>query len=135
GPRGRAAPRAAAKRGSIMLDERYRELLAAYVDGELNARQHKAVLRLLHRSADARELLQRMQHDADALRQLPRPKLERDMSAPIVRLIRERRLHPGRRQTAESRQPNFAAWAGFSAAAAALVLVAFGSYLYFSWSL
>lgn len=118
-----------------MLDNRYRELLTAYVDGELTARQHKAVLRLLHQSAEARALLRRMQQDADALRRLPRPRLERDLSAPVVHLIVERRLQPGRPRSVARRQPNFPAWAGFSAAAAALLLVAFGSYLYFSWSL
>jgi hypothetical protein len=53
----------------------------------------------------------------------------------VVLIIAERRLRPGiRRRAAERRQPNFAAWAGFSAAAAALLLVALGSYLYFSVS-
>src|SRR5438552_983637 len=119
-----------------MLDNRHRELLAAYVDGELSARQRKAMLRLLQQSAEARELLRRMQQDAEALRRLPRPRLERDLSTPVVHLIVERRLHPpSRRRHAKGRRPNFAAWAGFSAAAAALLLVVLGSYLYFSWSL
>jgi hypothetical protein len=121
-----------------MLTDRCRELLAAYVDGELTARQHKALLRLLQRSAEARDLLRRMQQDAEALRQLPRQQLDRDLSAPVVRIIAERRLQPGggrRRRTAERRQPNFPAWAGFSAAAAALLLVALGSYVYFSASM
>jgi hypothetical protein len=117
-----------------MLTDHCRQLLAAYVDGELNARQQDTVLRLLHGSPEARELLRRMQQDAAAVRLLPRRRLERDLSAPVVQLIVERRLQPGsrRRRSVERRQPNFPAWAGFSAAAAALLLVAFGSYLYFS---
>jgi hypothetical protein len=119
-----------------MLTHNCRDLLTAYVDGELTARQHRAVLRLLQRSADARDLLRQMQRDSEALRQLPIPRLERDLAAPVVRIIAERRLRPGsRRRIVERPQPNFAAWAGFSAAAAALLLVALGSYLYFSMSL
>ena len=121
-----------------MLTDRCHELLAAYVDGELTPRQHKALLRLLQRSAEARDLLRRMQQDAEALRQLPQQRLDRDLSAPVVRLIVERRLQPGsgrRRRITERRQPNFPAWAGFSAAAAALLLVALGSYVYFSASM
>ncbi|HMF13656.1 MAG TPA: hypothetical protein VKE94_15165, partial [Gemmataceae bacterium] len=116
-----------------MLTDRCRRLLTAYVDGELTARQQEAALRLLHASPEARELLRRMQQDATALRMLPRQRLDRDLSAPIVQLIAERRLQSGWRQRPRlDRQPNFPAWAGFSAAAAALLLVALGSYLYFS---
>src|SRR5262245_24543883 len=113
-----------------MLSETCRELLAAYVDGELNTRQQDAVRRLLHGSAEAREWLRRMQEDAAALRQLPVQRLDRDLSAPVMRIIAERGLRPPtRRRRAETSRPNFAAWASFSAAAAALLLVALGSYL------
>src|SRR5262249_30968717 len=116
-----------------MLTDRCRRLLTAYVDGELTARQQEAALRLLHASPEARELLRRMQQDAAALRMLPRQRLDRDLSAPIVQLIADRRLRPGwRDRTRLARQPNFPAWAGFSAAAAALLLVAPGSYPYLS---
>ena len=119
-----------------MLTDRCRGLLAAYVDGELTARQQEAALRLLHASSEARELLRRMQQDAAALRLLPKQRLDRDLSAPVVQLIAERRLQPGsRRRSRVQSQPSFPAWAGFSAAAAALLLVAFGSYLYFSAAL
>ena len=116
-----------------MLTDRCRRLLTAYVDGELTARQQEAALRLLHTSPEARELLRRMQQDAAALRLLPRQRLDRDLSAPIVQLIAERRLQPGwPRLSRVDRRTNFPAWAGLSAAAAALLLVALGSYLYFS---
>ena len=118
-----------------MLSETCRELLAAYVDGELNTRQQDAVRRLLHGSAEAREMLRRMQGDAAALRQLPRQRLDRDLSGPVMRMIAERGLRPeSQRHRLEARRPNLSAWAGFSAAAAALLLVALGSYLYFSTS-
>jgi len=132
----RALPVSALRVG-IMLTEQCRQLLAAYVDGELTSRQQETVLRLLNGSPEARELLRRMQQDAAALRVLPRQRLERDLSAPIVQLIADRRLRPGsrRRPSFEHARPDFSAWAGFSAAAAALLLVAFGSYLYFATAL
>ena len=43
-----------------MLPEQDRELLTSYVDGELSTRQRKTVLRLLRRSAEARELLRQL---------------------------------------------------------------------------
>jgi hypothetical protein len=118
-----------------MISENCRELLAGYVDAELTPHQHEAVLRLLQQSAEARDLLRRMQQDAEAVRQLPQPKLDRDLAAPVMRIITERRLRPGsRRRRVEQHQPNYAAWAGFSAVAATLFLVVIGSYLYFSAS-
>ena len=39
-----------------MLPEQYRQLLTAYVDGELSGRQRRHVVRLLKRSPDGREL-------------------------------------------------------------------------------
>src|SRR5260370_12771467 len=78
-----------------MLTESCRELLTAYVDGELTPRQHKAVLRLLQQSAEARDLLRQMQRDSEALRQLPTPRLEHDLSAPVGQIIADRRVAPG----------------------------------------
>jgi hypothetical protein len=119
-----------------MLTDHTRELLTAYVDGELTSRQQEAVLRLLQQSAEARDLLRRMQQDAEAVRQLPRQKPERDLTAPVMGIISQRRLRPGsRRQTVARSQPNIAAWAGYGAAAASLLLVALASYLYFSASM
>jgi hypothetical protein len=117
-----------------MLDECYYQLLSAYVDGELTPRQRAEALRLLEQSTEAREWLRRLQQDAAALRQLPRRKVNRDLSVPVLQIIAERRLKPGRRRRAaiERGSWNLPAWAGFSAAAAALLLVAVGSYFYFT---
>lgn len=119
-----------------MLRDRYRQLLTAYVDGELSARQRRYVARLLHRSPEARQLLDRLQHDAHSLRHLPRPHLSADLSVPVLRTIRERRLTPGqRRSTAVAASP---AWMGplasYAAAAAVLFLLGIASYLYFAAS-
>jgi hypothetical protein len=118
-----------------MLTDHHHQLLTAYVDGELTPRQYEAVMRLLQQSSDARDLVRRMQQDAQAVRNLPRQKLDRDLSAPVMQIISERSLRPGsRRRYVERPQSRMAAWAGFCAAAAALVMVAVGSYLYFSAS-
>src|SRR4030081_2544005 len=77
-----------------MLPDRYRQLVTAFVDGELSARQRRAALRLLNRSPDARDLLRKLQGDARTLRELPRPRLGRDLSGDVVRSIRARRLGP-----------------------------------------
>jgi anti-sigma factor RsiW len=117
-----------------MLSDRWRTLLAGYVDGELNSRQRKGVLRLLGHSPEARALLQQLQEDAEALRRLPRRHLDRDLSQPVLQIIAERKLRPGRhrRRPVERPSVNLPAWAGFGAAAAALLLVALGSFFYFS---
>ena len=118
---------------SVMLADHLRELLTSYVDGELTPRQHEAVLRLLQQSTEARDLLRYLQQDAESVRGLARTSLERDFSAPVLRIIAERNLQPGgRRRYVKRPQTNFPAWTGFSAAAAALILVAIGSYWYFS---
>ncbi len=79
-----------------MLLDRYRELLTAYVDGELTARQRRHVARLLRRSPEARQLLQQLQrrcslHFAICLS----PHLPVDLTGEVLRTIVERRLTPG----------------------------------------
>jgi hypothetical protein len=117
-----------------MLTDHSRELLAAYVDGELSNRQRKAVFRLLRRSAEAQALLRQMQQDSEALRHLPPQRLDKDLSEPVIHLIQERNLQPARRRrrSVEPASPNWPAWAGFAAAAAVLLLVALGSFYYFT---
>lgn len=117
-------------------NDRHRQLLTAYVDGELSARQRRHVARLLQRSPQARQLLQQLQRDARSLRHLPQPQLTVDLSAPVLRAIRERRLTPGQRRSAStSTSP---AWMGplasYAAAAAVLFLLGVASYLYFAAS-
>lgn len=120
-----------------MLRDRYRQLLTAYVDGELSSRQRRHVARLLRRSPEARQLLQQLQADAHALRQLPKPSLSEDLSNPVLRRIAERRLAPGQRRIAQASPANV--WMGplasWAAAAAVLFLLGVSSYLYFAASL
>ncbi len=113
-----------------MLSDPLRQLLTAYVDGELSNRQRKAVQRLLRRSPEARVLLRRLQEDARRLRALPRLHLDEEFTARVLRAVRQRQAEPRRRPAA--RETAFPLWAGFAAAAAVLVAVGFGSFTYFS---
>ncbi len=119
-----------------MLRDRYRQLLTAYVDGELSSRQRRHVARLLRRSPEARQLLQRLQLDARALRHLPRPHMPVDLTGRVLRTIGERRLTPGQHRravvSASSWMGPLASWA---AAASVLLILGAASYLYFAASL
>jgi anti-sigma factor RsiW len=79
-----------------MLSEQYRELLTAYVDGELSARQRRSLQKLLRRSKEARALLQKMQSDSDELRALAPARLKEDLSDSVLKLIAQRQIQPPR---------------------------------------
>jgi hypothetical protein len=114
-----------------MLPDRCRQLLTAYVDGELSGRQRRQVRRLLDRSAEARKLLRELQGDSEVLRALPSPPpLGRDLSAPVLRTIAALRLRPGR--PAAPPGPRFPAWVGYLAAASVLCAVGLSAYLAFA---
>jgi hypothetical protein len=117
-----------------MLSDRCYQLLTAYVDGELSARQRKAVQRLLHRSEEARTALRQLQADAEALRRLPHRRLAPDFADRVVQSLHERGLQRRRRLARAEPQP-FPAWVGMALAASVLFLVGFGSYFYFTLTL
>jgi hypothetical protein len=112
-----------------MLAERYYQLLTAYVDGELSARQRKAVQRLLRKSSEARVLLRQLQGDADAVRRLPRPRVDPDFPQRVVGTISERGLRPARQSAAGVQPRRSFPWLGWAAAAVVLVSVSGLSYL------
>jgi hypothetical protein len=116
-----------------MLPDRSRELLTAYVDGELTPQQRRQVRRLVQQSTEARDLLRRLEEDAARLRSLSLPALDRDLSAPVVSAIRERHLRPGRRRSSRVGSFPFQQRALF-AAAASLMLILGMSYVLFSVS-
>ena len=70
-----------------MLSEQHKKLLTAYVDGELNPRQRKLAERLLHRSARARKLLDRLQSDSRKLAGLPRQKPPHEFAHQVLQHI------------------------------------------------
>ena len=58
-----------------MLTDQHRLLIAAHVDGGLSPQRQEAVVRLLERSLEARDLLGKLEADARHLRDLPRQAL------------------------------------------------------------
>jgi anti-sigma factor RsiW len=114
-----------------MLPDRYRQLLTAYVDGELTARQRRHAERLLRHSEEARGLLRQLQDDARALRALPLVRPAADLSEAILRGIAERRLLPARSRVMRPVAPD-PEWAGLAAAAAVLLVLGVASYFYFA---
>jgi hypothetical protein len=105
-----------------MLKIHYQELLTAYVDGELTARQRRLVLRLLRRSGEARNFLRLLQDDARQLRLVPARTIPVDLSGPILESIIRRKLQP-KREPRVAVQRSFPIWTGAAAAAAVLLLV------------
>src|SRR5438105_12059838 len=120
-----------ATRGDEMVPERVSRLLTAYVDGELDRRQRKLLVRLLRRSAEARELLRTLQQDAERLHSLPCPNLGPEFSEQIVHTIARRKTVSPRRLVLSMRSP-MPAWLGLATAAAVLLVVGLGSYVYFA---
>jgi hypothetical protein len=114
-----------------MLSDQVCRLLTAYVDGELSAPQQQAVLQLLQGSAEARELLHKLQQDAEQLRQLPRHGLGPNFASQVLRAADERLGQPLRRPV--RRVPmEISPWLGLAGAAAVLLVVGAASYFYFA---
>jgi len=111
-----------------MLATHDQELLTAYVDGELTARQRRAAARLLRRSGEARLLLKQLTEDSGQLKSIPAPRLSVDLSSSVLESIAQRCLKPIRRARVPAARA-FPAWTGVAAAAAVLLLVGLGSFL------
>src|ERR1022692_518692 len=77
-----------------MLTDQVLELLTAFIDGELSQRQRKAVMRLLHRSSEARETVRQLQENAHKVKQLPRHKVEPSLVDEILQAIAEQKSQP-----------------------------------------
>src|SRR5205807_1702706 len=108
-----------------MLPNDCKELLTAYVDGELSARQKRQVMKLLRRSPEARQLLRQLQSDSRELHALNTPPLGFDLSETVVETIQRRGLQPRRRVPAPIPA---SIWPGIAAAAAVLLIACGGSY-------
>jgi negative regulator of sigma E activity len=118
-----------------MLPEHYRERLTAAIDGELSAAERSALKRLLRDSAEARELFARLKQDAQRVRGLKPVRPPSDIACEVMQAIGDRGLNPTplppHRNRRWLRWANPAAWATISAAAAILLSVGVGTYLYF----
>src|SRR5271170_1857138 len=77
-----------------MLSDQVTRLLTAFVDGELSQRQRKAVMRVLHKSSEAREVLRQLQENAHKVKQLPRRKLEPSLVEAVMQAIAEQKAQP-----------------------------------------
>jgi len=75
-----------------MLSDRLCQLLTGHVDGELSARQCKAVARLLRQSPEARAFIEQLEQDAHRLRNLPQQKPARDFAVTVLAALHERPL-------------------------------------------
>jgi hypothetical protein len=115
-----------------MLPDRWTQLLTAYVDGVLSARERRAVERYVQESPEARSLLEQLQRDADRLRRLPRRQLGPEFAGQVLRAIEERAFPPIR----PVQVPRVAGlrWNRFVVAAAVLLAVGGGSFLYWASS-
>jgi hypothetical protein len=117
-----------------MLSQHDRELLTAFVDGEVSNDQHQKLTDLLRQSAEARDLLRALEQDARSLRQLPQLRVPTDLSASVLMEIVRRRLVPAPAPTlppVRLPQPGVPAWAALTIAAGLLLSVGVASYLFF----
>ncbi len=111
-----------------MLSEQELELLTAFVDGDMSRRQRKAVLRLLHRSSEARAVLRDLQENVHRLMELPKRKVGEDLAPAILQAIEVRGLKPTLPQPVLRRRVPI--WARYAVAASILLLGAgLASYL------
>jgi anti-sigma factor RsiW len=91
-----------------MLSQHQLKLLTAYVDGEMDRRERKALLRLLHKSPEARSVLLDLQEAARRVHDLPRPKLGEDFTKQVLQALfspkgrRTGRKRPGTRPVANA---------------------------------
>jgi hypothetical protein len=70
-----------------MLSDESIQLITAYVDGELTSRQRDEVMRLLNKSAEARELLKQLLENVHKLKKLPSRKVQPSLVDEIVQAI------------------------------------------------
>jgi hypothetical protein len=115
-----------------MLTPQELELLTAHVDGELTAAQRRQVSSLLEHSAEARDMLTWLEQDAQRLRGLPRRPAPFDFSAGVLDAIvkLDRRPAPRPRVVLPPAVHKFPRWVGYATAAAVLLAVGVGSFVY-----
>jgi anti-sigma factor RsiW len=116
-----------------MLPERVTQLLTAYIDGELSSRKRRAVDRLLRKSSEARNLLNKMQQDSMILRHLPRKKMRADLSKTVLTTLDLRgiKLPTPPSMPLPGPGPRASRWP-ILAAILVLLGIGAGSYFYFS---
>jgi hypothetical protein len=116
-----------------------RELLTAAIDGELTPAERKTAQRLLRESEAARILLAQLKADASRLKKLPRVPAPAELAENVLNVIQERAiaptpLPPVRRNTTRFNWAMVPIWVNLATAAAILIVISFGSYMYFAAS-
>jgi hypothetical protein len=112
-----------------MIPDYVSRLIAAFVDKELDADERQQVIRLARRSKRVRTLLLQLHNDARAVRSLPRMALGQDLSERVLREIANRKVRVARQAALKVRDP-MPAWLGMATAAAVLLALGAGLYLY-----
>src|SRR5436190_16487692 len=122
-----------------MIPANQRELLSAAVDGELSPAEGKAAQRLLRESAEARALYAQLKADAERLKNLSRVAAPADLADNVMAAINDRAitptpLPPSRRPAPKFNWSALPIWINLVTAAAVLIVISVGSYLYFTAS-
>lgn len=116
-----------------MLPDRVYQLLTAAVDGELTDREQRAVDKLLRESVEAREFYQKLKSDAHALRNLPRAQLPPHFGTQLLqRLAPVYRINANETEGCNVFSRRLPVWANLAAAAAVLLAISAGTYLFMS---
>jgi hypothetical protein len=118
-----------------MLSDRHYQLLTAYIDGELSARERRTVERLLCKSPEARTILEKLENDSKELRRLPVRQAPETLADVVMQTLSDdlpRTPAKPLRPTAAARlRRAISPWLGFAAAACVLVMVGLGSFALF----
>jgi hypothetical protein len=114
-----------------MRKSRHLQLLTAYVDGELDARQRKLVERLLAKSEEARLLLAKLESDSKELRDLPRHDAPTTLTDLVMETVSEVGMPaPLPVAPAAAASPNLIpVWLGLALAACVLLAVTLGTFI------
>jgi hypothetical protein len=118
-----------------MLSDRHCQLLTAYVDGELSARERRAVARLLDQSPEARAFLDKLESDSHELRRLPVRRAPTTLADVVMQTLADDRPRPVRlpRPTPTvAGARGIPLWLGLPAAACLLLAVTGGTFVFFS---
>lgn len=105
-----------------MLPDRLSRLITGLVDGQLSAAEQKQALGLVRRSADARELLKRLQQDAQLVAALPRAQLPAEFNEHLLASLPKRALKAAEFSSKKHDRRFNLQHAGVYAAAATLLL-------------
>jgi anti-sigma factor RsiW len=114
-----------------MLSDRHCQLLTAYVDGELTARQRRTVEDLVQHSAEARAFLEDLQSDSAELRGLPPRKAPTTLAEMVLGTLSDVPRLPVRPAVVTQGSGTLSTWLGLAAAACVLMMVGVGTFLLF----